>query len=290
MLLRQFLDRDGNSFPGAGQGTDRQQDARSRPWSSPSSSGGHPSCPGDSLLFSNRFFSIPSVNLALSDLRKALFSHLVEMPMTFFSQRQVGELTSRMFADLTQLQDAFVMTIPQFGRQSIVMLGSMVMMFYISPSLTGVMLGCFPPTIIGAIIIGRMVGKRSRSTHGGPIGPGGQRRLRSFSRHRQCEGFLQRGFRAKALRIPIDDFPQVRPAGSPGPRSLGRLYHLRGLHCDHHCSLVWDHPSSRWLAQGRRSLWVYFLHDLHRRIAGQLCRSLWQPPGSVRSGPPNVFA
>jgi len=100
----------------------------------------------------------------LSDLRKALFGHLVEMPMTFFSQRQVGELTSRMFADLTQLQDAFVMTIPQFLRQSIVMLGSIAMMVYISPRLTGVMLACFPPTVIGAIVIGRMVGKRSKNT------------------------------------------------------------------------------------------------------------------------------
>jgi ABC-type bacteriocin/lantibiotic exporter with double-glycine peptidase domain len=100
----------------------------------------------------------------LSDLRKALFGHLTEMPMTFFSQQQVGELTSRMFADLTQLQDAFIMAIPQFLRQSIILLGSMVMMVCISPRLTGVMLSCFPPTIIGAILIGRMVGKRSRVT------------------------------------------------------------------------------------------------------------------------------
>jgi ABC-type multidrug transport system fused ATPase/permease subunit len=100
----------------------------------------------------------------LSDLRKALFGHLTEMPMSFFSQQQVGELTSRIFADLTQLQDAFIMAIPQFLRQSIIMLGSMIMMVYISPRLTGVMLTCFPPTIIGAILIGRMVGKRSRVT------------------------------------------------------------------------------------------------------------------------------
>ena len=100
----------------------------------------------------------------LSDLRKSLFGHLTEMPMTFFSQRQVGELTSRIFADLTQLQDAFIMAIPQFLRQTIIMLGSMAMLFYFSPRLTGVMLLCFPPTIIGAILIGRMVGKRSRVT------------------------------------------------------------------------------------------------------------------------------
>jgi len=100
----------------------------------------------------------------LSRLRTKLFAHLTEMPMTFFSQRQVGELTSRMFADLTQLQDAFVMAIPQFLRQSIILIGSMVMMVCISPKLTGVMLACFPPTIVGAILIGRLVGKRSRNT------------------------------------------------------------------------------------------------------------------------------
>jgi len=100
----------------------------------------------------------------LSDLRKSLFNHLTEMPMTFFGQQQVGELTSRMFADLTQLQDAFIMAIPQFLRQSIIMIGSIALMVYISPRLTGVMLTCFPPTIVGAILIGRLVGKRSRVT------------------------------------------------------------------------------------------------------------------------------
>ena len=100
----------------------------------------------------------------LSNLRRALFGHLTEMPMAFFGQQQVGELTSRMFADLTQLQDAFIMAIPQFLRQSIILVGSMVMMVCISPRLTGVMVMCFPPTIVGAILIGRMVGKRSRVT------------------------------------------------------------------------------------------------------------------------------
>jgi ABC-type multidrug transport system fused ATPase/permease subunit len=100
----------------------------------------------------------------LSNLRKALFGHVTEMSMSFFSQRQVGELASRLFADLTQLQDAFIMAVPQFLRQSIIMVGSMCMMVYLSPRLTGVMLACFPPTIIGAILIGRLVGKRSRVT------------------------------------------------------------------------------------------------------------------------------
>jgi ABC-type multidrug transport system fused ATPase/permease subunit len=101
---------------------------------------------------------------ALSDLRKALFGHLMEMPMSFFGQRQVGELTSRMLADLTQLQDAFIMAIPQFLRQSMIMIGSIGMMIWLSPRLTGVMVLCFPPTIIGAIFIGRLVGRRAKNT------------------------------------------------------------------------------------------------------------------------------
>jgi ABC-type multidrug transport system fused ATPase/permease subunit len=113
--------------------------------------------------FQSLFFNTVG-EYALSDLRKALFGHLTEMPMTFFSERQVGELTSRMMADLTQLQDAFVMAIPQFLRQTIIMLGSIGLMIWISPQLTGVMVACFPPTIIGAILIGRTVGRRSRST------------------------------------------------------------------------------------------------------------------------------
>ena len=88
--------------------------------------------------FQSLFFNTVG-EYGLSDLRRALFGHLTEMPMAFFGQRQVGELTSRMMADLTQLQDAFIMAIPQFTRQSMIMLGSLGMMIYISPRLTGVM-------------------------------------------------------------------------------------------------------------------------------------------------------
>jgi ATP-binding cassette subfamily B protein len=116
------------------------------------------------MSYFQSFLFNTSGEYGLSNLRKALFGHLVEMPMTFFSQRQVGELTSRIFADLTQLQDAFIMAIPQFLRQSIIMVGSVGMMFFISPRLTGVMLSCFPVTVLGAILIGRFVGKRSRVT------------------------------------------------------------------------------------------------------------------------------
>jgi len=55
----------------------------------------------------------------LSDLRRNS-RHLTEMPMTFSSQQQVGELTSRMFADLTQCRTPSSCH-PQFLRQSVIL-------------------------------------------------------------------------------------------------------------------------------------------------------------------------
>ncbi len=143
----------------------------------------------------------------LSDLRKALFGHLTEMPMTFFSQQQVGELSSRLFADLTQLQDAFVMAIPQFLRQSIIMLGSMGMMFYMSPRLTGVMLSCFPPAIIGAILIGRTVGRRSRVTQD-ELAQSANVITEAFQGIANVKAFCNELFEQKRYAVRIDAFLQ----------------------------------------------------------------------------------
>ena len=151
----------------------------------------------------------------LSDLRKALFAHLTEMPMTFFGQQQVGELTSRMMADLTQLQDAFIMAIPQFLRQSMIMLGSIGMMIYISPRLTGVMVACFPPTIIGAIFIGRMVGSRARNTqeHLAQAGNVIEESLQGIA---NVKAFCNELFEQKRYESKLDVFLAIHPAGRAG--------------------------------------------------------------------------
>ena len=42
----------------------------------------------------------------LANLRLALYSNLVKLPMSFFSQKRVGELNSRISSDITQIQTA----------------------------------------------------------------------------------------------------------------------------------------------------------------------------------------
>ncbi|HEY0030568.1 MAG TPA: ABC transporter transmembrane domain-containing protein, partial [Bacteroidia bacterium] len=41
----------------------------------------------------------------LASLRQAVYAHLISLPMSFFVQQRVGDLNSRMSADISQIQD-----------------------------------------------------------------------------------------------------------------------------------------------------------------------------------------
>jgi ATP-binding cassette subfamily B protein len=99
---------------------------------------------------------------AVVDLRRELFSRLIGLPMSFFAQRRVGELSSRMTTDLTLLQDMLTMTVPQFLRQCILMGGGLTLVAIISAKLTGLMVCTFPVLILIAILFGRRIRVHSR--------------------------------------------------------------------------------------------------------------------------------
>lgn len=93
----------------------------------------------------------------LYDLRCEVYARLVALPMTFFSKRRVGELSSRISADLTQVEEALVFSVPQFLRQFILLAGACVLVTLTSWRLTLVMLGSLPVIILIAIFIGRKI-------------------------------------------------------------------------------------------------------------------------------------
>ncbi|HRJ72008.1 MAG TPA: ABC transporter transmembrane domain-containing protein [Terrimicrobiaceae bacterium] len=99
---------------------------------------------------------------AMVDLRKDIFTRLVGLPMTFFAQRRVGELSSRMTTDLTLLQDTLTMTIPQFLRQCLLMTGGITLVAATSLKLTGLMICTFPVLILIAILYGRRIRVHAR--------------------------------------------------------------------------------------------------------------------------------
>ena len=99
---------------------------------------------------------------AVVDIRTLLFRRLVALPMRFFGERRVGELTSRLSSDLSQIQDMFAVIVPQFVRQSILFLCGIVAIAVTSWRLTLVMVLSLPPVIICLILFGRRVRKASR--------------------------------------------------------------------------------------------------------------------------------
>ena len=99
----------------------------------------------------------------LAALRQATYNHLIRLPLSFFSTRRVGELNSRISADISVLQETFTFTMAQFVRQVITIVGGITLLSYVSIQLTLFMLAFVPIVAIGARIFGKNIRKISHS-------------------------------------------------------------------------------------------------------------------------------
>lgn len=99
---------------------------------------------------------------SLAQIRKDLYKKLLAQYVEFFENNRVGEISSRMSADVEKLHQAFTITLPEFLRQVIVFTIGVVILFIYSPELTLFMLLSFPPVIIVALIFGRYIKKLAK--------------------------------------------------------------------------------------------------------------------------------
>lgn len=99
---------------------------------------------------------------AVADMRKDIYQHLIKMPMEFYAQRRVGELSSRISADITQIQDAVSVMLAELIRGILTLLIGIALILYISFKLTLVMLSVIPIVIAIALIFSKIIRKYSR--------------------------------------------------------------------------------------------------------------------------------
>ena len=99
----------------------------------------------------------------LANVRLALYTNLVKLPLSFFSQKRVGELNSRISNDIGQIQDTLTTTIAEFLRQFILVIGSFIMLASINWKLTIMMVSIVPIVGVAAVIFGKFIRKYSKT-------------------------------------------------------------------------------------------------------------------------------
>jgi len=99
---------------------------------------------------------------AVADMRQDIYKRMIMMPMNFFAQSRVGELSSRITADVSQIQDAVTGLLAELLRGVLTMIGGIILIYLISPKMTALMLSVVPVVVVIALVFGRYIRKMSR--------------------------------------------------------------------------------------------------------------------------------
>jgi ABC-type multidrug transport system fused ATPase/permease subunit len=99
---------------------------------------------------------------AIADLRNDIYQRLLRTPMEFFAQRRVGELSSRISSDVTQIQDTVTTMLAELLRGVLTLLIGFALLLKLSLVLTGLMLSVVPVIIVVALVFGKYIRKSSR--------------------------------------------------------------------------------------------------------------------------------
>lgn len=94
---------------------------------------------------------------AMADVRKQVYAKIISLPIYFFEQRRVGELTSRISSDVNSLQNVLSFTLAEFFRQIATLIVGTALIWFTSWKLTLFMLATFPVMIVAALIFGRYI-------------------------------------------------------------------------------------------------------------------------------------
>tara|TARA_B110000459_G_scaffold62699_1_gene70268 strand:- start:6936 stop:8777 length:1842 start_codon:yes stop_codon:yes gene_type:complete len=97
-------------------------------------------------------------------MRRDAFEAVVSMPMKFYHDKRVGDVNSRISADITSIQDTFTTTLAELIRQSIMLVGGIAALAYFSVDLTLMMLMTLPVVVLVAIVFGKFIKRLSKET------------------------------------------------------------------------------------------------------------------------------
>ncbi|HEY1072918.1 ABC transporter transmembrane domain-containing protein [Brevundimonas sp.] len=123
------------------------------------------------------FYVTKTGERVIADLRTALFKRILTLDPVFFAHMRTGEVLSRLTTDI-QLVDTLLTTSVSYAlRNFLTLIGGVILLFFVSPKLTGFVLLIVPVLIVPLFIFGRQVRKltvKSQDTFAGAVGFAGE--------------------------------------------------------------------------------------------------------------------
>ena len=97
----------------------------------------------------------------VADMRTQVYAHIQRMSLSFFNDRRVGEITSRVTNDVTTIQATATSSIASFLQTLLQFVGALVLMCILSWQLTGLVLVLAPVMVALGVWFGRRVRRLS---------------------------------------------------------------------------------------------------------------------------------
>jgi ATP-binding cassette subfamily B protein len=112
-----------------------------------------------------RFYSVSWIGERVSaDIRRAVFGRLLEQSPGFFETMRTGEVISRLTNDTALLELVIGSSLSVALRNTLIMLGALVMLVITSPKLTALVVLGVPLVVVPILLFGRRVRKLSRAS------------------------------------------------------------------------------------------------------------------------------
>jgi ATP-binding cassette subfamily B protein len=112
-----------------------------------------------------RYFMVTYIGeKVVADIRRDMFSHLLTLDMSFYESTRTGELLSRLTTDTTLIQSVVGSSVSVALRNSLLLIGGLVMLCVTSMQLTAYVLMIVPAVVVPIILLGKKVRGLSKRT------------------------------------------------------------------------------------------------------------------------------
>lgn len=112
-----------------------------------------------------RYFFVTKLGeRVVADLREAVYAHILTLDPGFFLRTRTGEVLSRLTTDIQIVESLMATSVSVALRNLLTLIGALILLVWVSPGLTGLVVLIFPFVIAPLFVFGRRVRRLTVST------------------------------------------------------------------------------------------------------------------------------